>query len=52
MELFFRVCTLSSCLFQPLEGLIGSAFIPKLLGREIPGTVERDFFFCLFDWVV
>ena len=41
---FFRVCTLSSCLFQPLEDLIGSAFIPKLLGREIPGTVERDLF--------
>ena len=26
---FFRVCTLSSCLFQPLEDLIGSAFIPS-----------------------
>ena len=41
---FFWVCTLSSCLFQPLEDLIGSAFIPKLLGHEIPGTVERDLF--------
>ena len=40
----FWACTLSSCLFQPLEDLIGSAFIPKLLGREIPGTVERDLF--------
>ena len=28
----------------PLEDLIGSAFIPKLLGREIPGTVECDLF--------
>ena len=44
MELFFWVCTLSSCLFQPLEDLIGSAFIPKLLGHEIPGTVEHDLF--------
>ena len=41
---FFRVCTLSSCLFQPLEDLTGSAFVPKLLGREIPGTVECDLF--------
>ena len=31
-------------MFQPLEDLIGSTFIPKLLGREIPGTVERDLF--------
>ena len=38
------ICTFSSCLFQPLEGLIGSAFIPKVLGREIPGKVECDLF--------
>ena len=44
MELYFRVCTLFSCLFQPLEDFIGSAFIPKLLGCEIPGTVEHDLF--------
>ena len=31
-------------MFQPLEDLIGSAFIPKLLGCEIPGTVKRDLF--------
>ena len=31
-------------MFQSLEDLIGSAFIPKLLGREIPGTVEHDLF--------
>ena len=31
-------------MFQPLEDLIGSAFVPKLLGREIPGTVECDLF--------
>ena len=38
----FRVCTSSSCLFQPLEDIIGSAFIPKLLGHDILGKVERD----------
>ena len=31
-------------MFQLLEDLIGSVFIPKLLGREIPGKVERDLF--------
>ena len=41
---FFWVCTLSSCLFQPLEDLIGSVFIPKLLGHEILGKVKRDLF--------
>ena len=40
----FLVLYLSFCWFQPLEDLIGSAFIPKLLGHEIPGTVEHDLF--------
>ena len=48
--IFFWVCTLSSCLFQLLEDLIGSAFIPKLLRREIPGTVERDLFSLPVRW--
>ena len=42
VELFFQMCTSSSCLFQPLEDIIGSAFIPKLLGHDIPGKVESD----------
>ena len=29
-------------MFQPLEDIIGSAFIPKLLGRDIPGKIECD----------
>ena len=32
-------------MFQPLEDLIGFTFISKLLGHEIPGTVECDLFF-------
>ena len=42
MELFFRVCTSSSSLFQPLEDCICSDLIPKLLGCDIPGQVEHD----------
>ena len=41
-ETIFWVCTSSSCLFQPLEDIIGSVFIPKLLGHDIPGKVECD----------
>ena len=41
---FFQVCTSSSSLFQPLEDCICSDLILKLLGRDIPGKVERDLF--------
>ena len=41
---FFRVCTSSPSLFQPLEDCICSDLILKLLGRDFPGKVERDLF--------
>ena len=51
--LFRGFVPLSSCLFQPLEDLIGSVFsYLSYWGREIPGKVERDLFFfaCLLGW--
>ena len=41
---FFRACTSSPSLFQPLEDCIHSELIPKFLGRDIPGKLERDLF--------
>ena len=41
---FFRVCTSSPSLFQPLEDCIHSELIPKFLGRDIPGKLERELF--------
>ena len=41
---FFRVCTSSPFLFQPLEDCIHSELIPKFLGHDIPGKLERGLF--------
>ena len=45
MELFFfRVSSCSTDLFLPLEHFIRSVFLPSLLGRTVPGDVERKLF--------
>ena len=45
MELFLSSCTSCPSLFQPLEDCIHSELIPKFLGRDIPGKLERDLFY-------
>ena len=41
---FFRVSSCSTDLFLPLEHFVTSVFLPSLLGRAVPGDVERKLF--------
>ena len=42
--IFFRVSSCSTDLFLPLEHFVKSVFLPSLLGRTVPGDVERKLF--------
>ena len=49
--IIFWVSTSSSCLFQPLEDLIGFAFIPKLFNWDVTFLDKSNviYFLCLFN---